>query len=67
MNTQDIAKRLRIGSALVVGFLLGKFFATTQGHHASEFFIGGFGLGVVLTQGLYWAIDTFWGNKDRPE
>lgn len=64
MNTNEIIKRLRIGSALVVGYLTGKFFATTMQHHASEFFIGGFGLGVVVTQGLYWALGTFAG-KDR--
>jgi heme/copper-type cytochrome/quinol oxidase subunit 4 len=57
MNTQEIVKRLRIGFALAVGFAVGKFFATTMGHHASEFFIGGFGLGVILTHAAYWAVD----------
>jgi hypothetical protein len=62
MNTQEIFKRLRIGFALVVGFAVGKFFAASVGHHASEFFIGGFGVGVVLTHMVYWAVDFFSGN-----
>ena len=64
MNTQEITKRLRIGFALGVGFVSGKFFGTTMGHHASEFFIGGFGLGVVATHLIYWAIDSLSG-RDR--
>jgi hypothetical protein len=66
MNINEISKRLRIGSAIVVGFLTGKYFATALQHHASEFFIGGFGIGVVLTQGLYWALDS-WTGKNRSE
>lgn len=66
MNTQEIFKRLRIGLALVVGFASGKLLATHFGHHASEFFIGGFGLGVVLTQGFFWWLDSF-SNADRLE
>ncbi|MGZ8218527.1 hypothetical protein [Methylomagnum sp.] len=62
MNTQEIIKRLRIGFALVVGFAVGKFAAVTAGHHASEFFIGGFGLGVVATHGIYWLVDAFSGK-----
>ncbi len=63
MNTQEIFKRLRIGSALLAGFLTGKFFAATMPHHASEFFIGGFGLGVVLTHAAYWVVDSLSGGK----
>ncbi|SMF93414.1 hypothetical protein SAMN02949497_0695 [Methylomagnum ishizawai] len=63
MDTSEMVKRLRIGSALGVGFVLGRFLATEMGHHASEFFIGGFGLGVVLTQGLYWAVDRLAGKN----
>ena len=55
-STQEIFKRLRIGSALVVGYLVGKWLGTYMGHHASEFFIVGFGLGVVGTQGLFWIL-----------
>lgn len=62
MTTQEIFKRLRIGAALAVGFLTGKFFAGAMPHHASEFFIGGFGLGVVVTHMVYWAIDSFSGG-----
>jgi hypothetical protein len=62
MTTQEIIKRLRIGFALAVGFALGKFSATAAGHHASEFFIGGFGLGVVITHGAYWLFDSFSGK-----
>ena len=42
---------------LVVGVLLGKFAAQTIQHHASEFFIGGFMLGVMTTHGCYWIYD----------
>lgn len=62
MNTEEIFKRLRIGLSLVVGFFTGKFLATTMQHHASEFFIGGFGVGVVLTQLVYWGIESLWGG-----
>lgn len=63
MNTKEIFRRLRIGSALVVGFFTGKFLATTMQHHASEFFIGGFGVGFVLTQLVYWSIESLSGSK----
>jgi hypothetical protein len=66
MDTQEIVKRLRIGFALVVGFAVGKFLATTVGHHASEFFIGGFGIGVVLTHATYWAYDSLSGKGSSP-
>lgn len=57
VGTREIFHRLRMGLSLVVGFLLGKFLAEQFPHHASEFFSGGFLLGVILTQGLYWAIE----------
>jgi hypothetical protein len=57
MNTQEITKRLRIGLALAVGFFTGKYLAGTVQHHASEFFIGGFGMGVVITQFIFWGFD----------
>ncbi|MBP1149293.1 MULTISPECIES: hypothetical protein [Methylocaldum] len=63
MNTEEIFKRLRIGLSLVVGFFTGKFLATTMQHHASEFFIGGFGVGVVLTQLVYRGIESLWGGE----
>ncbi len=66
MTTQEIFKRLRIGLSLVVGFVVGKYLATAMGHHASEFFIGGFGLGVVLTNVVFWAVDAL-GGKGHSE
>lgn len=62
MDTSEIIRRLRIGLALVVGFLTGKAFAVTLQHHASEFFIGGFLLGVVLTQFVFWVFDQWTGK-----
>ena len=53
MNTREITTRLRLGLALVAGFALGKALAITQGHHTSEFFVAGFAVGVLLTQGLF--------------
>ncbi|MGX2042133.1 hypothetical protein ACWJKU_18700 [Methylocaldum sp. MU1018] len=63
MSTEEIFRRLRIGSALVVGFFTGKFLAATMQHHASEFFVGGFGAGVVLTQFVYWSLASLSGGK----
>jgi hypothetical protein len=54
VNTGEIFTRLRLGLALLAGFGLGKYLATQTGHHVPEFFIAGFGTGVVLTQGLFW-------------
>jgi hypothetical protein len=63
MNTEEIFKRLKIGGAIVVGFFAGKFAAGLGGSHASEFFIGGFGLGVILTQGAFWMYDKLTGKE----
>lgn len=63
MNTREIFIRLRLGLALVVGFSLGKYLAVTMEHHASEFFIAGFGMGIVLTQGLFWLGDKLIGTN----
>lgn len=65
MTTQEIFKRLRIGLSLVVGFATGKLLAAAAGPHASEIFIGGFGLGVMATHGVYWLVDSFF-NRNRP-
>lgn len=54
--TEEIFRRLRIGSALVVGYGVGQGLAHYMGHHYSEFFMAGFAVGVVATQGLYWLI-----------
>ncbi|BBA35474.1 uncharacterized protein sS8_3537 [Methylocaldum marinum] len=63
MDTKEIFKRLRIGLSLVVGFFTGKLLATTMQHHASEFFIGGFGVGVVLTNLVYRGVESLRGGK----
>lgn len=54
--TEEIFRRLRIGSALVVGYGVGQGLAHYMGHHYSEFFMAGFAAGVVATHGLYWLI-----------
>jgi hypothetical protein len=63
MTVTEIVHRLRVGFALVVGVVAGKFAAEAMPHHASEFFIGGFMLGVMLTHGCYWLFDR-WNNPD---
>jgi hypothetical protein len=64
MNTDEIFKRLRIGFALVVGFLFGKVLGEVMGHHPSEFFVVGFGVGVILTHAAYWLYDR-WAMRQR--
>jgi hypothetical protein len=63
MTTQDIFHRLRVGLSLVVGFVSGKLLAGHSSTTPSEFFIGGFMLGFLLTQGLYWLIETLSGGR----
>ncbi|MDD2767486.1 MAG: hypothetical protein PHT19_02050 [Methylococcus sp.] len=63
MTTQDIFHRLRVGLALLAGFVSGKLLGEYFQHHASEFFIGGFLLGFLLTQGVYWIIDSLFGDR----
>ncbi len=63
MTVTEIVQRLRVGFALVVGVVAGKFAAEAMQHHASEFFIGGFMLGVMLTHGCYWLFDR-WNTPD---
>ncbi|HWP00463.1 MAG TPA: hypothetical protein VNL74_07555 [Methylococcus sp.] len=63
MSTKEIFHRLRVGLSLIVGFLLGKLLAERFPHHASEFFSGGFLLGVILTQAVYWAIGALTGDR----
>jgi hypothetical protein len=65
MNTSEIVHRLRIGLALVVGFLTGKMLAQTLQHHASEFFIGGFMLGFLLTRLAFRIYDQWTGSTPR--
>ena len=57
MNLIEFFKRLKIGFAMIVGFFLGKWAATTYGDYSSVFFVGGFGLGVIVTQGAFWVLE----------
>ncbi len=69
MTTNQIFHRLRIGLALVVGFMAGKLLAEGMQHHASEFFIGGFMSGFLLTRAVFWVLDIWTaqgGSKDEP-
>lgn len=50
---QDFYKRTRIGLSLLIGFFTGKYLAGAIGHHASEYFSGGFMIGFVLSQYLF--------------
>lgn len=63
MNTSEIIHRLRVGFSLLAGFVGGKLLAETAQHHASEFFIGGFMLGFILSQLLFRAFDS-WTRPD---
>ncbi len=65
MNTDEIFKRLRIGFALVMGYLAGKGLGQLMGHHPSEFFVAGFGLGVILTQAAFWWLNRRTGPRRR--
>ena len=40
-----------------MGYLAGKGLGQLMGHHPSEFFVVGFGAGVILTQGTFWLWD----------
>lgn len=65
MNTDEIYQRFRIGFALVVGYVCGKGLALIMGHHASEFFVVGFGAGVILCHAVYWLLQRR-AEKRRP-
>jgi hypothetical protein len=65
MTTNQIFQRLRIGLALVVGFVSGKLLAEGMQHHASEFFIGGFMSGFLLTRAAFWVLDV-WRTDGGP-
>jgi uncharacterized membrane protein YfcA len=65
MNTDEIIKRLRIGLALVIGYVAGNGLGQLMGHHPSEFFVVGFGLGVIVTQAGFWLLDRRRENRQR--
>lgn len=60
---REFMKRLRIALSAIIGFIAGKLLAQSIGHHASEFFIGGFMLGVIATQLLYAAFERLFGAE----
>lgn len=60
---REFLKRVRIALPIIVGFVLGKVLAQTVGHHASEFFIGGFMLGIIATQLIYAAFERPFGSE----
>lgn len=59
---REFLKRLRIAVPAVVGFITGKWLAQSMGHHESEFFMGGFALGMAATQLLYLAVARLGGK-----
>jgi hydrogenase/urease accessory protein HupE len=54
MHVQEFFIRLRIGIALLVGYFSGESLRSISGEHASEFFVLGFSLGVIVVHGFYW-------------
>jgi hypothetical protein len=62
MNPTEIKQRLRIGLALLIGYLSGKGLGLFLGHHPSESFVVGSLLGVLGTQGCFWLYD-LWAKK----
>jgi hypothetical protein len=58
---KEFFQRARIAIAILVGFGLGKTLSLSFDQHPSEFFAGGFLLGVLATQGLFW-----WWLKRKP-
>jgi hypothetical protein len=50
MHTDEILGRLRIGLALIVGYLSGNGLARIDGQYGSELFVLGFLLGFFLTR-----------------
>lgn len=62
---REFLKRARIALSIIVGFVVGKLLVQAMGHHTSEFFIGGFMLGVIATHALYAVIERLGGNNDQ--
>ena len=57
MHTDEILGRLRIGLALIVGYLSGNGLARIDGQYGSELFVLGFLLGFFLTRVGFWGLD----------
>lgn len=66
MNTQEIYKRLKIGSSLVAGLIAGKWAATWSLADYSALFSVGFLAGAVGTQGAFRLFD-LWRKKRIPQ
>lgn len=64
MNAIELLNKLRILLYLAAGFLLGKFAAGYGERFASEYFIGGFMLGIAVVYLVYSAIDYFFSKSD---
>ena len=57
MNTDEIFRRLRIGLALIVGYISGQGLAQLDEQYGSELFVLGFLLGFFLTRAGFWGVD----------
>ncbi|MFM8443779.1 MAG: hypothetical protein ACKN9W_10645, partial [Methylococcus sp.] len=57
MNTDEILNRLRIGLALIVGYISGQGLAQLDEQYGSELFVLGFLLGFFLTRAGFWGVD----------
>ena len=57
MNTDEILNRLRIGLALIVGYISGHGLAGLDEQHGSELFVIGFLLGFFLTRLGFWGLE----------
>lgn len=59
---REFLRRANLALSIIVGFIVGKLLAQSVGHHASEFFIGGFMLGMIATRLLTAAIERLMGG-----
>jgi|GEM_PF-2397078 len=57
MNTDETLNRLRIGLALIVGYLSGHGLAQLDEQYGSELFVLGFLLGFFLTRLGFWGLE----------
>ncbi len=57
MNTDEILNRLRIGLALIVGYLSGHGLAQLNEQYGSELFVLGCLLGFFLTRAGFWGLE----------
>jgi len=57
MNTDEILNRLRIGLALIVGYISGHGLARLDEQYGSELFVFGLLLGFFLTRLGFWGLE----------